>query len=912
MGEGRAPGLTGTASGVPPGQAGPGPRAAAEAALELVGRDPRAALTAADAAVAGARGRCDAGAEAVAHRAAGLALRELSDLVGAERRLRAAVAAAGDGAEQVAAQARMSLALVLLDQGRTRAALAAADLAARNLHGLPAAQLKSQKALILQRVGRLDEALATFAEALPVLRRSGDALWEARALNNRGLLYGYRGALAAAEADLSRARNLHAGLGLDKFAADVDWNRGFLAGRRGDVPAALALFDAAESALLRHGSVHPQLSLDRAEVLLTVGLAGEARHTLGQAVDRLRTASHGADLAEGLVLLARAALADGDPAEARTASRLARAEFTRQGRAGWALQASVIELRAAELGDEPPATLLRSALAAAARLAAVGWRAAELDARLTAAAAATRIGQAALAGEQLDLVARARGAVSLDVRTRAWYATAVRRVADGNRTAALAAVRAGLAAVARQQAAVGATELRVHVAGHAAQLDRLGIALALASGDPRQVLGWAERVRARSLRLPPARPPADTELAEALAESRRLSAELLRAELAGGQVTAARHRQRAAEQRVVRASRTAGSPLYTPAGLPPTVAALAAELGDATLIEYVVHDGELWAVTVRVGRGGPGRGRTGRGRTGRARLRRLGPMAPVLRLIEEAHFGLRRLASGLGAGENGRLVRDATESAGRRLAERLTAPLSPDVADRPVVIVPTGELHAVPWGLLPDLATRPVRIAPTAGLWLRSQATASRFPNGPVLAAAGPGLPAARAEAAAVAAGYPGAILLTGEQATAGAVLAALDGAGLAHLAAHGRLRTDNPLFSALQLADGPLTVYDLERLAAAPELVVLPACQSGVTAVRAGDELMGLATALLALGTRTVIAALAQVHDAATTGLMTALHERLRSGDPAPVAWCRVRASVPSADLAAWASAAAFSCYGG
>ena len=49
--------------------------------------------------------------------------------------------------------------------------------------------------------------------------------------------------------------------------------------------------------------------------------------------------------------------------------------------------------------------------------------------------------------------------------------------------------------------------------------------------------------------------------------------------------------------------------------------------------------------------------------------------------------------------------------------------------------------------------------------------------------------------------------------ATAARVLDAIDGARVVHFAAHGTFRADSPLFSALRLDDGPLTVYDLERL---------------------------------------------------------------------------------------------------
>ena len=50
-------------------------------------------------------------------------------------------------------------------------------------------------------------------------------------------------------------------------------------------------------------------------------------------------------------------------------------------------------------------------------------------------------------------------------------------------------------------------------------------------------------------------------------------------------------------------------------------------------------------------------------------------------------------------------------------------------------------------------------------------------------------------------------------------VLGALDGAPLAHIAAHGTFRADSPLFSSLRMDDGPLTVHDFERLGRAPVL---------------------------------------------------------------------------------------------
>ena len=104
--------------------------------------------------------------------------------------------------------------------------------------------------------------------------------------------------------------------------------------------------------------------------------------------------------------------------------------------------------------------------------------------------------------------------------------------------------------------------------------------------------------------------------------------------------------------------------------------------------------------------------------------------------------------------------------------------------------------------------------------------------------------------------------MLDGGEATAEQVLDALDGAWLAHIAAHGVFRADSPLFSSLRMHDGPLTVYDFEKLRRAPYRLVLPSCDSGLQAAAGADELLGLATSLLALGTAGIIAAIVPLND--------------------------------------------------
>lgn len=153
-------------------------------------------------------------------------------------------------------------------------------------------------------------------------------------------------------------------------------------------------------------------------------------------------------------------------------------------------------------------------------------------------------------------------------------------------------------------------------------------------------------------------------------------------------------------------------------------------------------------------------------------------------------------------------------------------------------------------------------------------------------------------------------MVLDGEAATVAASLAALDGAALAHVAAHGHFREDSPLFSSLTLADGPLLVHDLQGLRRPPHRVVLSACESGVMAPVGDQELLGLAAALLSMGTAGVVSSLAEVDDAATVEVMVALHASLRAGGGLGEALLAAR-SMAAGDPVLTATAASFTVIG-
>ncbi|WP_416531538.1 CHAT domain-containing protein, partial [Streptomyces coelicoflavus] len=155
-----------------------------------------------------------------------------------------------------------------------------------------------------------------------------------------------------------------------------------------------------------------------------------------------------------------------------------------------------------------------------------------------------------------------------------------------------------------------------------------------------------------------------------------------------------------------------------------------------------------------------------------------------------------------------------------------------------------------------------------------------------------------------------GPTVLEGDEARVPTVLRELDGAALAHIAAHGTFRADSPLFSSLRMADGPLIVHDFERLDRSPYRIILPCCDTARFASVGADELLGLVTALLPLGTAGVVACTAPVSDAAVVPLMLALHKGLDAGLSLAEALRDARASLPG-DAVHQATGWAFTAFG-
>jgi len=782
---------------------------------------------------------------------------------------------------RVRARALMELAKCEFEtRGGPQAALAQLDGlvaagAARAWPGIvPAAA--GVRGLLALRGGRQDEALAALDAAVAQIDVA-DPVDGCRALLNRGTLHSERRDVAAARADYSECARRAREAGFDLLVFKAEHNLGYVYFREGRLPEALATMEAAARSL--PGPVRPTALRDRSEVLLEAGLVGVADATLAQAAQMFTDERLPREVAECELGRAECALLRGDPVAARTWASSARRRFARRGDEAWVVRSSLLELQAdaGVLARRPAGRATRSGWAGVARRAAEVEELCRATGRPTwqRAASYLRI-EADLArgvGPDPERVLDGLGSVAADepltLRLHGRRIRALLAVAAGRPQRAAHHVRAGQRDLALYRSRFGSLDLRTAGAVHGTALADLDMRLALDTGDPERVLESAERVRAVMGGAPRVNPPSDPGTAELLTQLRRLVAG---SRPVTGRPAADPERRRlmAEAQRLkleilARSWHEPGSAGDEREGRAHEVRAVLDRRPHTLLLDVIDHQDRLLAVSMDVHG---------------AALADLGETAPVAELVRRVHADLEVIANPLVPAE----LRAAADRSMRGGLERLDAVVRPvlDGADE-VVVVAGGWLGVLPWALLPSRRGAPTVVAPSVHHWMRN--AGAGLPEAPVTAAAGPDLLHAADEVRHVGKLWPGARVLVDDEASVASVADALATPGIVHLAAHGRHEPDNPLFSSVRLADGPLFAHELDAGGPVPDLVLLSSCEVGRATIRAGGEALGLASVLLRTGVPCVVAAIAPLPDETAMQVMTAVHERMRAGVPVAAA---------------------------
>ncbi|MGW0479969.1 CHAT domain-containing protein [Nonomuraea sp. NPDC003214] len=804
---------------------------AAEMAVQRSVVDPRQALRAGRTILAKAAAvPGSAEATAVALRAMGLAERELGDLEAAEQHLRQAIGTVGAPGERLA-QARLSLVTVRTERGHPLQALRVAALAWAYLSPLDRAKLDTQRAVALACLGRYQEAVASCDRALRALVAAPGTLDDRRflagGLLNRGLVHAYRGDWDDAMRDISACLEISRHAGLHHLARLAAANLPFLAVRRGDVGEAFAHYRAAQDTLFGFTERLATMRADFAGALLAAHLPGEARALLSLAVPDLEQSGGRAALAEARLKLAQVELLTGDAREAITVAERAGRELAEQERHSWLPLAGEVVLRARLALEPPTPALLAELIACAGEL--------ERDAAHLAGAAALRLvaAETALAVDDHPTASAQLARLTTHARPQERWMPAGTRLTP-------------LSCETQQRRLAQAAQVPPVVRQHA-----LALEAALQEDVPGAFRAVREGLAEMGGRMDTLDDPALR--AHAARAGERLAAFGLRLAIRDGDAGAVF--EWAERWRAVAAP--AHARLLTGSGQ------LREELGRAALVEYVTDEESLLGVVV-----------TGE----RVTLRRLGGLRAVAETLIRLRYSLRRA----GLREGGAAPPQPIDAVGAELGRLLLEPFADELADelgeRPLVLVPTGPLHTMPWGALPCLRGRPVSVAASAAGWLAASGRGAGDGRPSVVAAAGPGLAHAEEEVGRVLARHPGARPVPGRRQ---AVLDALTGADVLHLAAHGVFHARSPLLSGITLEDGPLMAYDLLRVERAPRLVVLSSCDSGMARTPADGAPLGLAGTFLSRGAACVVAGMVPVGDEDALALMTAFHELLAAGRP-------------------------------
>lgn len=738
---------------------------------------------------------------------------------------------------------------------------------------------------LLLRADRYAEAAQMYRQAAVRFARLGDN--EHSIMADIGLADALTSRFALDEAMLiyERARARAKSHNLPVLSALVEGSVGLLELHRGRLDAALRALEASRRGFEQLGLPQRQAVAERnlADAYLEVNLLPEAIGLYDRALATFDALDMPIERAWSLLQRGRALALSGEPHAARASLRDARLLFGAQDNA---VGVALAELWEAELSlAQGEAEAARAgAERAAAALAAAGLAGWQLLAATVAAGALTCSGQRQAAAERLrSTLTQALRWQLIPIATACHVGLGAIAEQRGDSAAALAAYEDAARLFEAQRAALPGDEFKTAFAADrsapyealvrvCASRDEVGVAA--------RVLTLMERARARAL-LEEFGQPATAggalggELAELRARVNRVHHLLLRALEEETDPAPLQAQARELEARLLEAARRAQLQQST------DPRALTAELDisrlqrtlreDEALVEYFLTRERLLAVVVT---------------RDRIRLVRGAPADAVQQAVERLRFQIDSLRYGAQSLRRHlpQLARRAQVHL-RELNGLLLAPLALDPALRHLTIVPHRVLHYVPFAALGDgqplLLDRQVSVAPSAGLLLRMLALpAPRWQRALVVGASGGLLAHVPAEVEAVAGCFSHAERLIEREATTASVRRLAVDADVIHLACHGQFRADSPYFSALYLADGALTVRDVQELPLRASLVTLSACETGVSRIAPGEELVGLARGFMRAGVPTVLASLWTVDDEATATLMRSFYRRLLSGD--------------------------------
>ncbi len=775
------------------------------------------------------------------------------------------------------------------------------------------ALLYTQQGICYNQLGRYQAALTVFPLAEAIYARFGMQVQNAAVKNSRGLTLLYLGQVSEALLVFAAALQIQQAEDLPLLQAHTQSNLGESYLLRGDYRTALAAFDQACTLLANQAALTDELINRRqmADAYLALNLFDEALSIYRAVIDQFEQAGMAHERAwalwgAGVALAQQAQISAATAALAEAAALFARV-------ANQPLLASVQLEQAALLAQQGEAAqALALAAAALAAVSTAEWPVQQFFAHLRLAdltlAAADQVAAAAhlQAAQQL---ADELALPHLRYRLRQRWSQLLRQ--QGEKDQAIAQLELAVEEIETLRVTLPVETMRISFLRDKLSVYEMLIQLYLERGDAASLhasFDMAERARSRTLiermvgitaSAPTSAGPTDLvqRLQVLQADLNAVYNRLLHRDLDDPQASSTERSRYSAElysraaqleQEISRLRLTVEPTTLPPdlfAPLPLTTIQARLDDGVAVLAYYLIEE-EVVAFLVT--------------RTTLQVIRQLTTRSQVAQRLQRLHSQWQRFRVGnaftlrhqpLLLQSTQRILGELYRELFAPLSVRITAALPPRDGPQNLTIVPYGLLHQVPFQALfdgtHDLIDRYlISYAPSVTALIIAPPPSPRdFATCLVMGVGADDIPATEREVQQVAAQLPNARVYLNEAATLTTLRQNAPDAALLHLACHAIFRADNPMFSALKLADGWLNALEVAQLPLHCGLVVLSACESGLGYTQSGDEILGLTRAFLSVGVSSLVVSQWMVQDEATAALMTAFYQQLAQQQPVVVA---------------------------
>jgi CHAT domain-containing protein len=791
----------------------------------------------------------------------------------------------------------------LIYLGRYEEAFASADKAREIFERLGdharLARLDANLGNVLHRLDQFEEALKMYHRAHEELSRSAEPQAVATVLHNMAVCYISVNKFPEALEAYQKARACCERHNLPLLRAQADYNIAYLYYLRGEYPRASELYQATRELCekLNDAYHHALCDLDQAELYLDLGRSEEGGELAQQAFASFETQGLGYESGKALAILALCRGRQGKPFHALELFERARQLFSEQKNRAWM---ALVDLYRALILDQEgrlyeARNLCQSALSLFARSSSTGKAilCELLLARLQLRLGGTRIARGHCTAVLHKLSQEPMPALSF----QAYSLLGQVEEAAGNPGVAYDAYVHAHSQLENLRNRFPAEELKIGFFRDKLILYESLVAMSMPPGEKlsaghEKAFGYIQQAKSRAMAdLVAFRSralPAPTGMRSGLVEQvRELREELnwyyrqigLQEVREGNRsperVQSLRRRTRECEDQLARVlgdvqrnDREFAALLNV--GTVDLAVIRSALPADAVLLEYYQARGIVYAAVL----------------SGNdlavVPLSLVGRIRGLLRLLQQQLFKCQAEAdSPQGRGEQS-LV--ATQYHLQNLYQELIAPVRDRLRARRLILAPHGFLYYLPFHALFNgkcylMDEYPLWYVPSASVfYLCCQREREKCRGSLILAGSDQEVPGAFQEAAEVASVVDGSRLFRGEGATAQCLRTQGPMSRFLHVVAKGHFCRDNPMFSAIRLADSSLTLLDLYGLDLSAELVTLSGCGVDFDTTAEGEELMGLERGLLYSGAQAVLLPLWNASRASTREFMKVFYSCLRS----------------------------------